>query len=353
MKIVVIALSVRGAMGQYLSALIESLSKKASIELFVPSHFPSVDLGKNVTINRIKTGNTKSSTLISLINPVRSIKLFNLVRTKNPDCVHIFNAEGYPWSVMTAVLARIRKIPLVLTIHDVTAHPGNFWDYLNHQFRRLTLLSANLIHCHSQRFSDELIKQGVLDKRIRVIPHGSLADEFLQFRNNKPRNGNYILFFGRLEYYKGIDILVSAAFHLEGKYKFIIAGPGDLPKNLERKISENKNLFEFHNRYLSNAEVSELFERSSVCVLPYRQVTQSSLPLIAAAYGVPVVGSALGAFLDDIPRVNGILVKPNSVTELVRGILEAENQVPTYPAELQFTKLADDFIELYSEAISK
>jgi glycosyltransferase involved in cell wall biosynthesis len=131
----------------------------------------------------------------------------------------------------------------------------------------------------------------------------------------------------------------------------VIAGPGRLPPQLEASFREHPDFFELHNRYLDDDEVATLFQRAGVCVLPYKQATQSSVPLISAAFGVPVVATAVGAFLDDVPRVGGVLVRPNDPAALAQGIQEALGRVPRYPRELEFDMLVDDFIEMYRKTM--
>ena len=131
-----------------------------------------------------------------------------------------------------------------------------------------------------------------------MIPHGSFADRFL--RHAKPgvqREEDLVLFFGRLEAYKGIDILVKAILALEGRRRALIAGPGQVPRILRRAMREHPSWFEVHNRYVPDEEAALFFQRASVLVLPYLQATQSSLPLIGAAFGLAVVASAVGAFV--------------------------------------------------------
>ena len=84
-----------------------------------------------------------------------------------------------------------------------------------------------------------------------------------------------------------------------------------------------------------------------MCVLPYRQVTQSSVPLIAAAFGVHVVTSVLGGFLDDVPRVKGLLAPPGDSRALAQGIAKAMGLVPSNPKEFEFEELSHRFVERY------
>jgi glycosyltransferase involved in cell wall biosynthesis len=351
MKVAFVAPMVRSAMGQYINALLEFLADHHEIHLFVPHHYQG-DLDK-VTVHRYYTGQSKYEAMLRLGNPYLGWQVWRQIQQLKPDLIHAFNGEGYPWTAMWAKLANKHAIPLVVTVHDPEPHPGNFWESANAIIRSLTLPSASVVHLHSNRFAHFLKPQGVEPDQIFTIPHGSLGRHFLNKSQPGIQKEAMVLLFGRLEAYKGIDILVEAAQHLKGQYKICIAGPGKLPSELEQKILENPDLFEFQNRFLSDEDVAILFQRAAVCVLPYKQATQSSLPMIAASFGVAVVASAVGNFIDEIPLVNGVLIAPNDPIVLAQGILEAATRKPHYPTEYEFKNLVHLYSEMYDNALNK
>jgi glycosyltransferase involved in cell wall biosynthesis len=105
---------------------------------------------------------------------------------------------------------------------------------------------------------------------------------------------------------------------------------------------------ELHNRYLSDAEVAALLQRASVVALPYRHATQSSIPAIAASFGCPVVASALGHFVEEVPQLGGILVPPMDPAALaaaLRKVLTTPQAVHCKPPT--FGQLATSYVELY------
>ncbi|OIQ60437.1 glycosyltransferase family 4 protein [Neomoorella thermoacetica] len=345
MKVALIALSVRGAMGQYLEALVPPLSKVVEVHLFVPFHFMG-ETGEAI-VHRFATGFNQRQALLRFLNPLAAWRVWREVRVVAPGVVHLFNGEGYPWSLIFALGSYRDQIPLLVTVHDPEPHPGNTWEAMNAWLRRAVLPLAAGVHVHSKRFVEVVERLKIERERIHVIPHGSIAERFLKYRQTGIKREPLALFFGRLEAYKGVDLLVDAAIRLNGEIRVIIAGPGKLPTWLEQKIRDNVNIFELHNRYLEDAEVAHLFQQASVCVLPYRQATQSSLPLIAAAFGVPVVATAVGAFVEDVPRVGGILVPPENVEALAQGIFQAMQKKPVYPEEMRFENLAGRFVTVY------
>jgi glycosyltransferase involved in cell wall biosynthesis len=351
MKVAFVAPMVRSAMGQYINALLEFLADHHEIHLFVPHHYQG-DLDK-VTVHRYYTGQSKYEALLRLGNPYLGWQVWRQIQELEPDLIHAFNGEGYPWTAMWAKLANRHSIPLVVTVHDPETHPGNFWESANAIIRSLTLPSASIVHLHSNRFAHFLKHQGVDPDKIIMIPHGSLGQHFLRKCRPGIQREALILLFGRLEVYKGIDVLIEAAQHLHGQYKICIAGPGNLPSDIKSEILNNPDLFEFHNTFLSDEDVATLFQRASICVLPYKQATQSSLPMIAASFGVPVVATAVGNFVDEIPLVNGVLVAPNDAIALAEGILKAAVQQPHHPAEYEFKNLVHSYSKMYAAACKK
>ncbi|MBS3949878.1 MAG: glycosyltransferase family 4 protein [Peptococcaceae bacterium] len=350
MRTALVALSVRGAMGQYLEALARPLSERLELHLFVPEHYDG-DAGQAI-LHRFPTGRTRLEALRQFLNPLSAKRIWKELRMVDPEGIHLFNGEGYPWGCLFAYWAKRDDKPFIITIHDPEPHPGNIIELLNAHLRRVTMIKATRIHVHSTHFAGEIAKQGISKQQLHVIPHGSIAGRFTRYLTKEVAREPMVLFFGRLEAYKGLDTLVEAGLMLGGKPKVAIAGPGKLPSNLLKVIHDQSAIFELHNRYLTDEDVARLFQRASVCILPYHQVTQSSVPLIAAAFGVPVVGSALGGFLDDIPRVNGLLVPSGDPRALAQGITKALDLVPYYPRELEFEELSNSFVTMYRSCLS-
>jgi glycosyltransferase involved in cell wall biosynthesis len=161
------------------------------------------------------------------------------------------------------------------------------------------------------------------------VPHWTTEDEFLLHK--KPgiaRQANQLVFFGRIQPYKGLNTLVRATLLLKGQFRTVIAGAGNLDEESLKLIAEHPELFELVNRYVTDAEIALLLQQSAVCALPYTHVTQSSVPMIAAAFGVPVVASRLGAFIEDVVPENGCLVPPQNPEAFAAAVFEAIKKAP-------------------------
>ena len=344
MRVALIALSVRGAIGLYLEALSAELGRHCQLYLFVPKHFAADPLAAD-RIFRFVTGSTRTRALLQLTDPGAAIRVWKQIQAIRPAVVHVFNGEGYPWTLVWAFLAQREGVPLLVTVHDPEPNPGNIWEWVNSRLRTRVLQRAQSVHVHSKRFIEVVRVQGAT--HVEVIPIGSLAPRFLRYRQPGIQREPIALFFGRIEAYKGLDILVEAATRLEGNIKVVIAGPGRFSRGLAKRIESHAGRFEVHNRFLQDWEVAHLFQRAAVCVLPYRQGSQSSVPMIAAAFGVPVVASAVGAFVEDVPAVGGLLVPKDDPEALASAIIQAFEMTPTYPKELEFDQIAPRFAQWY------
>ena len=108
---------------------------------------------------------------------------------------------------------------------------------------------------------------------------------------------NYILFFGRIEKYKGLDILLDAYcsnIELANKSKLVIAGRGRLDFD-----QSNDNII-FINRYIYDEEIASLFQNSYCTIYPYRSATQSGVLSLSYYFGKPVIVSNIPFFKENV-----------------------------------------------------
>ena len=105
------------------------------------------------------------------------------------------------------------------------------------------------------------------------------------------REKEYILFFGSVDFYKGVDLLIEAFRKLKSnKQKLVIAGKGDCNGFV------NKNIIRL-NRYIRDDEINDLFSNASVVVYPYRNATMSGVFSLAMYYSKRIIASDIPFFL--------------------------------------------------------
>jgi glycosyltransferase involved in cell wall biosynthesis len=346
-RIAFVALTVGGGMGQLTWATSQALSKTCEISLVVPQHFPFRD--DRISVAHIPVASRKPLRPLSMLNPRAHRSLIKHISAFNPDVVHIFNSEGYPWNISLALWCNWKRIPVILTIHDPVPHPGSVPDWLNEKLGRITASRAATIHLFHPD-SREVIERRYR-KPVELADYVSISHVFTTHKSNRTIKENCVLLFGRLERYKGIDTLIAAADFLPPDIKIIIAGPGRLSTRQKIAIARKKQHFELHERYLDDAEVAQLFERARAQILPYEEVTQSQLPKIAADFGVITVAANVGSFRDEIPRHGGLLVQPRDPVALAEGIVQALRQSPIQPQLESKEAISEHYMNIYCKAI--
>ena len=130
-----------------------------------------------------------------------------------------------------------------------------------------------------------------------------------------------MLFFGRIEPYKGLALLLQAmpgVFEKFPDWRLVVAGSGDITAYAELL---NHPQIEVINSYLSDAAIADLMQRSRFLVLPYIEATQSGVIPIAYAFARPVIATDVGSLRDMLLNgETGLLIPPNDVRALTDAI---------------------------------
>jgi glycosyltransferase involved in cell wall biosynthesis len=272
----------------------------------------------------IKIKTFASNYLSFLVNTFllfRWIRVIQVLRKIKPDIVHI--THFHIWCIFVYLLRPIFKYKIFYGVHDNPFEPKEEPVFLMNFFERIFVKKADLILTYSN-FMKESIKKYVPNKTIEVLPLGIHSDLCPKFEKklNPNKESLDVLFFGRLENYKGIDTLVRAYEILKKehlKIKLTIAGRGKIDKDLENKINEIGIIFK--NYWISNEELCQLIENCDVLVAPYKNATQSGMASIALAYGVPIIATNVGSFSEYIKDgVNGFLIDVDDYLTLAEKI---------------------------------
>jgi glycosyltransferase involved in cell wall biosynthesis len=135
----------------------------------------------------------------------------------------------------------------------------------------------------------------------------------------------YILFFGRLSPYKGIDDLLNAmptVFKEFPNEQLVIAGKAvhgfDIDDEIVNKYRNNITILDKH---IPNDELAMLIQEAKFIVCPYKDATQSGVLMTAFGLNTPVIATRVGSFPEFIrENVNGLLVPPSDPQKLAEGI---------------------------------
>jgi glycosyltransferase involved in cell wall biosynthesis len=220
----------------------------------------------------------------------------------------------------------LKKIKTCISVHDPKSHTGEEnWrdDVVNKVYYKLAKGFVFYSSFSKNEFSRIYPKINSPFHVISLLPYTFIRN-FL-----KKNKEEYILFFGRLSYYKGIDILLDAIPKVLNKFpnqKFLIAGANqyDYIINQSKEIDFGKNV-KLVEKYLSIEEIAEYISCSKFVVCPYREATQSGVLMTAFASDKFVITTNVGSFKEYVHNgQNGIVITPDA-DSLATVIIDALN----------------------------
>jgi len=306
-KVAYITLSRKGGMIHYIRQLITHLPESID-SILITRMIP--DVIPRTTCYRF--GLDFKNILSEYRKIVETIQLFD------PDIIHITSGH----ILLLPLMRKFRHKPIVITLHDVIPHTGeNTW--LHRLIIAGQIRSSTHIFVHGSLQKGELIKGGISENKISVIPHGDYSF-FRDYQLDAISEEDSVLFFGRIVEYKGLNRLLDVMIMLGNKYRFklIIAGEGNLAPYQEKIRRINHELIEVHNQFIDDEQVARFFQRAKLVVLPYMEGTQTGIIPIAYAFSKPVIATDVGSFSEAIEDgKTGLLIPPNNSEMLKNAII--------------------------------
>ena len=330
--------------------------------IFKASDYPELSIYKDyIDLDKINIVNLTDHRIRSFSTIYTWIKLYFLLLRKKPDVVHI----GWPLGKLGKILYYLpfRKI---ITIHDPFKHSSNL-SLQEEKDRLFSFKKADRIcllnELQKKEFCDYynippakvvINKLGSYDVMNGVIP--------IEFRIESP----YILFFGLISGYKGLEYLCEAMSNIHEKFpdvKLVIAGGGKLYFDYSKY--NNLDYMVLINRYVSIQELSGLLKNCLFTVCPYKDATQSGVIQTAFTMGVPAIVTNVGALPKAVTdKVTGIVIPPENTEAIVDScsiLLSSpemlnrmrKNIKELWQPEMKWSAIADKYIQYYSEMCEK
>jgi glycosyltransferase involved in cell wall biosynthesis len=305
------ALSLAQALAKEHHVLLYLYKKNAVNELiFLPKE------SERLTIRYLSKLTHKSPKMfLDLVSLIREVRQFR------PDLIHCQECFR---DCLSLALPYLATFPFVLTIHDHKPHSGTDSQLkLRSRFHRYVLRRvADAVIVHG-----EIVKQETealvprLKGKVHAVPHGILGGDARPFQADWQEG--LILFFGRINKYKGLRYFVEAIelLHQWGLHvKALVAGTGPELVSLRERIISNP-AFILLEEYIPAESISALFKRAQIVVLPYTDATQSGVAALALSHARPIIASNVGSLSEMVRSgVNGLLVAPKDVIGLAKAI---------------------------------
>ena len=250
--------------------------------------------------------------------PLEIIKhLSQLEKSINPDAVHFLTGDF----TLALYICLNNKRTFYYTVHDLHPHEVVRKTLLGYLMQKYIIwgykLCRNIIPnlTTSSYFQLKELKEIYPYKKVKYTSFPSLITSLIINGKKMPLEVSglkeYILFFGTVDKYKGVDLLVDAYCNLTCKsLKLVIAGRGF---DIE---THNENIIRI-NRFIEDEEVAYLFKKAKFIVYPYRSATMSGVLSLAYYFNKKVLASTI-PFFEDNATLNVVLFKVNDIDDLER-----------------------------------
>ncbi len=270
------------------------------------------------------------------------LKLVRYALTSRAPVFHILWNNKFEYFDRTLLMLyyRLLRKRVVMTLHNVNAGRRDRSDsWMNRATLRMQYGLADHLFVHTESMRAELIEElGIRGSKVTVIPFGinnASPQTNLSVRDAKQRlglgaNERAILFFGRITPYKGLEYLIAGfrkALASVTGLRLVIAGRPDQCEDYWRAIREDiqnevrTGQILLRAEFIPDAETEIYFKAADALVLPYREIYQSGVLILAKSFGLPVLASDAGCLKDSVVEgQSGFTFTRESDAELASAI---------------------------------
>lgn len=241
--------------------------------------------------------------VINSVNPLNWFVKGRMLARTNPDLVLVRYWLPFMGPSLGTILRQVKKNghSRILCIADnIIPHEKRPGDK---QFTKYFMKPVDAFITMSKDVLKDL--QAMSPKPSRFTPH-PLYDNYgpgvpraeARRKLGLDTNGRYILFFGFIRHYKGLDLLLEAMQDpglLSAGVQLIVAGEFYDDKAVyEDLIKQSRDRIRLFTEFIPNDEVKYYFSAADLVVQPYRHATQSGITQVAYHFGKPMVVTRVG-----------------------------------------------------------
>ena len=339
----------RGGLANYDERLIRQFNKEghqANIETFTLQYPGFLFPGKTQYSTREAPKDLDIERSLNSVNPVNWIKLGMKIKKQRPDILIIrfwLPFMGPSFGTVARIVKSNKHTKVISLLDNVVPHEHRIGD------RMLSSYFINSVDAFvgmSNSVLDDL-SSFTKDKPRAFSPH-PLFDNFGESAGKKksadflnlPDAKNYMLFFGLIRDYKGLDLVLKAMADKrlqEKDVKLIVAGEFYTSSKPYLDLIEKHQLGDrviLHDKFVADDDVKYYFGIADIIVQPYKTATQSGVTQIAYHFEKAMLVTNVGGLAEIVPhRKVGFVVEPDP-----KEIAEALNEFYDKKLEAEFQK---------------
>jgi glycosyltransferase involved in cell wall biosynthesis len=259
-----------------------------------------------------------------LLLPFQSLKFVLAIRKLD----YLICTMSHPLNIFFNWILLFSKVRYFVVLHEPNADRSIHKRLTKFVTQREVAVCSGLFFL-SAASRDIFFEENRVSKPHFILPHGvfrySVEDTIKQLGVREVK----LLFFGRIDKYKGIDLLIKAFEILKSTslpVSLSIVGSGDL--SIFRGVNLLQPGISITNDWIPDEDISQLFLEHDICILPYTSASQSGVIPIASWVGMPVVCTPVGGLKEQVINgVNGFISTDLSPSALATSISTLLNPV--------------------------
>ncbi len=308
---------------------------------------------------------------VNSCNPFNWIKVGRRIQKMQPDLLitcywMAFFAPCY--SIIERIAKRNGKTRCIALVHNMIPHEPSLLDKL---FAPFYVRSTDGFVALSESVVQDINCLDRSSKPKTSYPHPIYdhygeqmsKEEACQTLYLNPEN-QYMLFFGLVRAYKGLDLLLDAFGKVKDQLpnlQLIVAGEFYEDEDKYRAQIERNQLTDrviVKNEFIADADLRKYFGVADLIVQPYKTATQSGVTQVAFHFEKPMLVTNVGGLGEIVhDHKMGYAVEPNA-----DAIAEALTDYYTHSRQADYTeylikqkdnyswaKLAESFVQIYNK----
>ncbi len=361
----------RGGIAQFNANLLNEFKKQHDAKAFTfTRQYPNILFpGKTQLVTSDdKTEEIESERVLDSINPFSYYSAPKKILAFQPEILLMKYWMSFfaPSLGKTARLLKKKGIKTISILDNVISHEKRPGEIV---LTKYFLNSNSGFVVMTESVKNDLLRLKP-DAKYIIAPH-PLYDHFGKKIDNAsaraqlkiPIDKKVLLFFGFIRDYKGLDLLIEAMKHLDESYVLVIAGEiyGSFNKYDEKikQLGVQDKIIK-HVRYINDNEVPLFFSAADVCVLPYKNATQSGIAGISFHFDLPVIATNVGGLGEMIENGKSGLIVNEISSEAIASTIKkffAEkssdyfSKIQVYNQKHSWENLAKSIIK-FSKSIS-
>lgn len=255
------------------------------------------------------------------INELNS-EVHNIISSYQPDIIHM---QHLNFGLSRSFVEVASTIPKIGICHGTDTQVASTNSFFKENLIKITD-GADILVFPTEQMAKDLFSLYGREKVYKIIKHGLPPALFSAHNIHMPDMQLRLLYAGRLNHYKGADIVINALSHLNFKVKLDVIGDEDergFRQKLEQIVIEKDlgSQVNFHEK-ISREDLWNKYSEYDCIVIPSRSLEAFSLTAVEAQARGLVVIYGNGGGIREVIGESGLCISDNDPETLAAIISE-------------------------------